>query len=94
VRAAALRGDWAAVDAMLVEAKNELGQHEWVASVLRSMQEIANTRARMAMSKEALYSSSKLGRRLAAKDEAGPISMSIEVPAYLRRKPRQGKDGR
>lgn len=43
--------------------------------------------------KEMMYSSSKLRSRLAAKDEsiAFSVAESASVPAYLRRKPAQGK---
>ena len=46
------------------------------------------------MMKESMYSASKLRSRLSAKDEDVSFSVaaeSIERPAYLRRKPSQGK---
>jgi len=65
-----------------------------VAAVLRAMTEIAASRSRERMMKEAIYSSGKLRSRLSAKDEDVLFSLareSTEVPAYLRRKAEQGK---
>ena len=94
MRGAADQGDWAAVDRLLEEASRQFAGHEWVAAVLAAMKEIAESRSRERMMKESMYSASKLRNRLSAKDEDVSFSVaseSIERPAYLRRKPSQGK---
>jgi Ca-activated chloride channel family protein len=94
MRTAADHGDWAAVDRLLEEASRQFAGNEWVAAVLAAMKEIAESRSRERMMKESMYSASKLRSRLSAKDEGVGFSVaeeSIERPAYLRRKPSQGK---
>jgi nicotinamide mononucleotide adenylyltransferase len=94
MRGAADHGDWAAVDRLLEEASRQFAGNEWVAAVLAAMKEIAESRSRERMMKESMYSASKLRSRLSAKDEDVSFSVaseSIERPAYLRRKPSQGK---
>jgi Ca-activated chloride channel family protein len=94
MRTAADHGDWAAVDRLLEAASRQFAGNEWVAAVLAAMKEIAESRSRERMMKESMYSASKLRSRLSAKDEGVSFSVaeeSIERPAYLRRKPSQGK---
>ena len=94
MRRAADDGDWVAVDRLLKEASSQFAGNEWVAAVLAAMKEIAESRSRERMMKESMYSASKLRSRLAAKDEDISFCVaaeSIERPAYLRRKPSQGK---
>lgn len=94
MRTAADHGDWAAVDRLLEEASRQFAGNEWVAAVLAAMKGIAESRSRERMMKESMYSASKLRSRLSAKDEGVSFSVaeeSIERPAYLRRKPSQGK---
>ena len=94
LRAAATRGDWAQVDGLLTQAHRQFAGNAWVAAVLASMTSVAASRARERLSKEAMYSSEKLVNRLASKLErlsaSGPVD-DAELPAYLRRKPAQGK---
>ena len=94
MRAAADQGDWVTVDRLLEEASRQFAGNEWVAAVLAAMKDIAESRSRERMMKEAMYSSGKLRSRLSARNEAVSFSVaeeSIDVPAYLRRKPAQGK---
>lgn len=93
MRQAAAANDWARVDALLEAASRQFAGNEWVAAVLEAMRSIAAGRERERAMKEMMYSSSKLRSRLAAKDEsvAFCLSESVSVPAYLRRKPAQGK---
>ena len=93
MRQAAAANDWARVDALLETASRQFAGNEWVAAVLKAMRSIAAGRERERAMKEMMYSSSKLRSRLAAKDEsvAFCLSESVPVPAYLRRKPAQGK---
>ncbi len=56
--------------------------------------QIAQSRSLERMMKESMYAASKLRSRLSARDEDVSFSVaseSIERPAYLRRKPSQGK---
>lgn len=94
MRTAADHGEWVAVDGLLEEASRQFAGNEWVVAVLAAMKEIADSRSRERMMKESMYSASKLRSRLSAKDEDIRFSVaeeSIERPAYLRRKPSQGK---
>ena len=94
MRTAADHADWATVDRLLLEAGREFAGNEWVAAVLAAMTEIAQSRSRERMMKEALYSSTKFRSRLSAKDEDLQFSVareSVAGPAYLRRKSSQGK---
>jgi Ca-activated chloride channel family protein len=93
MRSAAAAGDWARVDTLLEAASRQFAGNEWVAAVLEAMRSIAAERERERAMKEMMYSSSKLRRRLAAKDESVAFcsAESASAPAYLRRKPAQGK---
>ena len=94
MRAAAGRHDWAAVDGLLERASREFADNDWVAAMLQAMRGIAADRSRERMMKEAMYSSGKLRSRLVAIDEDVRYSVASEarsMPAYLRRKPSQGK---
>lgn len=94
VRTAAGQGEWDQVDGLLEQAGRQFAGHEWVAAVLVAMKSIAEGRERERMMKEAMYSSGKFSARLAARDESPDFAASLHVldaPAYLRRKPAQGK---
>lgn len=94
MRHAAGRGDWAAVDDLIQFACHRFAGNEWLAAMLQDMQDIARSRARDRMMKEAMYSSSRLHSRLAPLDEGaldGEPSALSSLPAYLRRKSSQGK---
>lgn len=93
MRQAAAASDWARVDALLEVASRQFAGNEWVAAVLEAMRSIAAGRERERAMKEMMYSSSKLRSRLAAKDESVAFcdAEASSVPAYLRRKPAQGK---
>jgi len=93
MRAAAAAGDWPRVDALIEDASRRFAGNEWVAAMLAAMRAIAASRERERAMKETLYASGKLRARLAARDEAVRFSAveEWEVPAFLRRKPAQGK---
>lgn len=93
MRSAAAANDWVRVDTLLEAASRQFAGNEWVAAVLEAMRSIAAGRERERAMKEMMYSSSKLRSRLAAKDEDVAFSLAegASVPAYLRRKPAQGK---
>ena len=91
MRSAAQCDDWAMVDKLLSEAQKAFAGNEWLASMLTAMVALAQSRSHERVMKEALYSSAKLNTRLASCDELH-LSVSDAVgPAYLRRKPQQGK---
>jgi Ca-activated chloride channel family protein len=95
MRAAAGAGDWQRVDALLLDAQRRFAGNAWVESILGAMQAMAANREQARTLKEALYASAKLRHRLSAKDEdARIVGDRAEEPAYLRRKPEQGKAGR
>ena len=76
--------------AMLATARDRFATSEWVRTILDEMSRIIETREAHFSAKEASYVSSKLGRRLALQNE--PLFASDQsIPAFLRRKPRQGK---
>lgn len=94
MRMAAGRDEWDVVDRLLEEASRQFAGNEWVAAMLEAMKAIADGRSRERLMKESMYSSTKLSRRLVSKDEDIHFSIAAEamsVPAYLRRKPSQGK---
>ncbi len=93
MRSAAAANDWPRVDALLEAASRQFVGNEWVAAVLEAMRSIAAGRERERAMKEMMYSSGKLRSRLAAKDESLSfcVADATSVPAYLRRKPAQGK---
>ena len=93
MRQAAAANDWARVDTLLEAASRQFAGNEWVAAVLEAMRSIAIGRERERAMKEMMYSSSKFRSRLASKEESVAFcaAESSSVPAYLRRKPAQGK---
>lgn len=93
MREAADAGDWRTVDNLLEDAQQRFQGNEWVAGILVAMAELARSRSRERVMKEARYASAKLHSRLASQDEAALSSSDVEVPAFLRRKPLQGKKG-
>lgn len=94
MRTAAAQGDWVMVDRLLAAASHQFAGNEWVAALMKSMTAIATSRSRERMMKESTYSTGKLRTRLVAKQEDVHFSVAEEScaqPAYLRRKPSQGK---
>jgi Ca-activated chloride channel family protein len=94
IRAAAGANDWATVDRVLGEAQQRFAGHEWVASLLESMADVARGRSRERLRKEALYSADNMNVRLSERDEDIRFSLADEVSlkaSYLRRKAAQGK---
>lgn len=91
-RAAAENGDWDAIGTMLEEAQRKFADHPWLSEILEAMTQIARQRDRARFAKEALYSGSRMGSRLSAKDEAlGSLVEESASPSFLRRKRAQGK---
>lgn len=94
MRAAAGDGDWGRVDQLLGAARERFAGHAWLAAMLQAMTALAAERDVARSLKELAYSSDKLRNRLVRYTESAAFSVAdeLEVPAYLRRKPVQGKD--
>ncbi|MCB1954139.1 MAG: VWA domain-containing protein [Rhodocyclaceae bacterium] len=90
-RKLAERGNWEAIGLMMEEARERFAGNPWVLQVLEGLVELAQSMDRMRFRKEALYSSSRMNRRLSAKDEMLSMSSDREAPSFLKRKSRQGK---
>lgn len=92
-RLAARARHWTEVDRLIDEAKREAGDNRWVAESLNSLERIARRRDVEGFSKESVFSAQKMRSRLAAADDSSPWSASREAtkPAYLRKKPVQGR---
>lgn len=93
-REAARIGDWAMTDFYINEAKKEAKDHEWLNSVLDSLENYAKAKKSEQFSKEAIYSSEKINKRLVSNDELNMnynYAVETEKEAYLRRKMERGK---
>jgi hypothetical protein len=87
---AAQQGDWPEVRRLLHEARENAKDNEWLGQVADKLERLADQADQAMFSKEALYASRKMRRRLASLDEQA----SLDAPAsasYLQRKPEQGK---
>ena len=94
LRTAAMRRDWAAVDALIQQAELEAGDNAWLKASLDSIKQYASTRDEARMSKEASYSSARMmSRMVSASETAVDYNLEDEAgkPMYLRRKLQQGK---
>ena len=92
IRNAALRGDWLQVE-QLVNRLETIGRNEpWVAASIAFTRQLMKARDEGRMSKEMLYKSRKMIRRLSSTDEM-MFSMTddFELPAFLRRKSTEGR---
>ena len=93
-REAAQLGDWNTVSYLLDEARKEAKNNEWLNSVIDSIEVYAKNKQQQQFSKEAMYSSEKMQKRMVSDDE---LNMSYnydvenEKQAYLRRKTERGK---
>ena len=93
-REAARSGDWALTDFFINEARREAKGNEWLNSVIDRLEVYAKQRQRENFSKEALYSSDKMNKRLVSNDELDmnySIDLESSKNAYLRRKVERGK---
>ena len=85
-------GDVLAARALVTDLERRFGQHPWLKAKLGRLRELADRDPEM-MSKEVLFSSRKMSRRLVAREEI-VFSMdetSFEMPAFLRKKSEEGK---
>ena len=93
-RVAAQMGDWNTVSHLLNEARKQAKDNEWLNSVIDSIEVYAKNRQQQQFTKEAMYSSEKMQKRMVSNDE---LNMSYnydvenEKASYLRRKIERGK---
>ena len=93
-REAARLGDWATAEYYINEARKEAKDNQWLNSVIDSIEVYAKKRQQENFSKEAMYSSEKMNKRLVSDDE---LNMSYDIDfesgkhTYLRRKSERGK---
>lgn len=95
--AAARRGDWAAVDRHLAEARGIARDRPWLEASLEALETLSRKRERELFAKEAFYGASVRMSRLAAPGNAElslDLTMGLLQPAFLRRKAEQGRDSR
>ncbi len=93
-REAARVGDWALTEFFINEARREAKDNEWLNSVIDRLETYAKDRQSENFSKEALYSSDKMNKRLVSDDEINmnySIDLESSKNAYLRRKVERGK---
>ena len=92
-RLAARARRWEEVDWLITKAKREAGENRWVAESLETLERIARRRDIEGFSKESMFAAQKMRSRLAASDDSTSWSASQEAarPAYLRKKPTQGR---
>lgn len=89
-RHAARADEWEAVDSLLTEAKQRFAGHEWVSSVIASMTRLAEQRELSSLSKDALYSSRTMSRRLRSTLETDSLNAELDLPSFLRRSTSSG----
>jgi Ca-activated chloride channel family protein len=95
VRALIDAGHWQEAERKVAQAQERFAGHAWARSVLEALSRLLARRDASRSSKQALYARSSMSRRLAAQDEASfDATRDDDVPAFLRRKPEQGKGRR
>ena len=68
-RVAAQQGDWNTVHHLLNEARKEAKDNQWLNSVIDSIEVYAKNKQQQQFSKEAMYSSEKMQKRMVSDDE-------------------------
>lgn len=93
-REAAQSGDWERVDRIVAQAKLTAKDDLWMQRSLSSLEKYSRQRQREQFSKEAMYSSDKMNKRLVADDEMNMSyshASELRKAPYLRRKAERGK---
>ncbi len=90
-RAVAATGNWDAVDGMLAQAKARFTGNPWVAGVIHSIEKLAARRDLETFSKEVIYTSSNMFRRITESFEEADMHDEAAKLIYLRRRLLQGK---
>lgn len=85
-------GDMVAARALVNDLESRFGQHPWLQAKLGRLRELAERDPEM-MSKEVVFSSRKMSRRLVARNEIrfSVDETSFDMPAFLRKKSEEGK---
>jgi len=95
VRMAIEADNWGQAQKLVDDAAARFAQHEWAAAIIATMRRLIGVRDKRLAMKEAAFSSRSMNSRLSLRDE--PTFGAAEapsVPAFLRRKPEQGKGKR
>ena len=84
--------NWERAQRLVDDAATRFGGHEWTAAILVTMRRLIGERDKRIAMKEASFSNRSMNRRLASRVEA-LYCMEDEpsIPAFLRRKPEQGR---
>lgn len=92
VRTAIDADNWLLAQQLTEAAQTRFAQHEWAAAILATMHRLIGERNKRLASKESMYARHSLSLRLSSCDEASfSYDDEAAVPAFLRRKPEQGK---
>lgn len=85
-------GDLVAARALVNDLERRFGQHPWLQAKLGRLRELAERDPDM-MTKEVVFSSRKMSRRLVARNEIrfSVDETSFDMPAFLRKKSEEGK---
>lgn len=95
VQAAIAADNWLLADQLVETAQGRFAQHEWATAILATMKRLVGERNKRVAGKEAGYARRSIHGRLASLNEASSSEFdSMSVPAFLRRKPEQGKGQR
>ena len=89
---AARREDWYHVDNLIDQAKEISKDNDWLSRSIRALENYSKSRRTENFSKEAMYSSAKIDKRLVANNEENwDLNEENFKAAYLRRKIERGK---
>jgi Ca-activated chloride channel homolog len=95
VRLAIAANDWKQAQTLVDEAAARFAKHEWAAAIIATMRRLIGERDKRLAMKEAQFSRRQMNVRLSRRDEeAAQYRADESLPAFLRRKPEQGKGRR
>lgn len=94
-QAAVAKGDWTEAERLLAKTEALAVDHPWLQRMLAETRELLRQRDRERSSKELMYASMSLSRRLASAREVSAFApdSEAELDLHLRRKSRQGRSG-
>lgn len=94
-RVAARARDWIKVDQLIVKAREEAGDNQWIKESLAVLEGLARKRDVERFSKESAFTAVKMRSRLTSLEESASSAWQADVeaskPAYLRKKASQGR---
>jgi Ca-activated chloride channel family protein len=95
VREAIEADDWPKAEQLANDAAVRFAPHDWAAAVLASIRRLIGERDTRLASKEAAYAGRSMNTRLSVRNEPRFSAADEDsIPAFLRRKPEQGKGQR